>query len=63
MHASMFIGIYANRNKVSLGSTYQKCSGWPEGIVVISPVFAECYKLQSFTYSILYSNPSSLLFC
>jgi hypothetical protein len=58
MHAWMLIGIYANRNKASLGPTYQKCSGfqinlhtkWSETIVLISPIFAEWYRIQSFTY-------------
>jgi hypothetical protein len=54
----MLIGIYANCNKASLGPTYQKRSGfqvnlhmkWPETIVLISPIFAEWYKIKSFTY-------------
>jgi hypothetical protein len=58
MHAWMLISIYANCNKASLGPTYQKCSEfqvnlhikWSETIVLISPIFAEWYKIQSFTY-------------
>jgi len=54
----MLIGIYANCNKASLGPTYQKCSGFQvnlhmkcsETTVLISPIFAEWYKIQSFTY-------------
>jgi hypothetical protein len=62
MHTWIFISIYTNCNEVLLDPTYEKCSGYqdslhidlPGAIVLISLIFAEWYKLQSFPYRLTF---------